>query len=681
MQSKSRLPMQEFFRTHPKTKWTGITALGLLAVVVIFLALFDWNLLRGPLARKITAATGRETSINGDLKVHLWSWNPSAEVNDLRINNTPWADRDLMFGAKRISVSVSLGRLLRGQIVLPEVALLEPIVNLERDAKGRASWELGTKTGKPKQASDEPAKIPTIRRLLIDGGKLHVVDQIRKLSFSGSLIASDRAGKDDSAAFKIDCSGTLNEKPFKLNANGGPLLDLEPSKPYSFSAHLLASDIKLDTHVTVLKPFDLGLLDVTFDVSGNDLADVFYLTGLALPNTPHYELGARVHVQGSKYTIDDLKGQLGSSDISGSGAVEMHGGKPKLSAKLTSKNLNIVDLAPTLGQPATPPSRSLASGEPNKAKGKTTAAKKSVAASTPPASNGLLLPDADLQVERVRGMDADVSYRAESVNAPKVPMKSVQIHVVIDGGLLTIDPLSFVLDAGKFAGRVQIDARPNVPVSDIEMRIDDVDLAQFKSASMKDPPLTGNMLGRFKFHGAGSSIHKLAGASNGSMSVVIPHGQIREAFAELTGINVLKGLGLLLSKEEGKTDIRCGIIDFKDTQGSLNTTTVYVDTTNVLITGRGKIDLGSEKVEVALQGDPKKIRFLRLRSPISLHGTLLNPGVGLEADKLALQAGAATALGVLLTPAAAALAFIDPGLGKDKDCSTVLAQANDGVQN
>jgi len=35
---------------------------------------------------------------------------------------------------------------------------------------------------------------------------------------------------------------------------------------------------------------------------------------------------------------------------------------------------------------------------------------------------------------------------------------------------------------------------------------------------------------------------------------------------------------------------------------------------------------------------------------------------------------------VLLTPVAAALAFIDPGLAKDKDCSTVLSQAHEGVK-
>ena len=679
--------MLEFFRSHPKTRWTGIVFLALVATLVVFLSLFNWNSLRPYIAAKITTATGRRAAIDGDLKVHLWSWSPSAELNDITLKNPTWADRDLMFGARRLKISVSLGHLLRGQLVLPEVDLVEPVINLERDSRGRASWELGTPNGTPKHDT-RPSKIPVIQRLVIDGGKLHVVDQIRKLMFSGSLVASDQAGKADAAAFEVRCSGTLNAKPFHLEANGGPLLDLEPDKPYSFTTHLTASDITLDTHVTVAKPFDLGSLAVQFQVSGNDLADVFYLTGLALPNTPKYRLSANVHVDGTLIDIDDLKGHLGGSDISGRGHVDTTDKIPRLTAKLSSTNLNIVDLAPTLGKPAGDKHDSLAApaGAPkpigaSKAGAKPKAPADATDAGGEGPKGGLLLPDADLQVNRVRGMNADITYQAAAVTAPKIPMKEVGFHLVLENGLLTIDPLSFVLDAGKFSGRVQIDARQAIPVTDIDMRIDKVDLGQFKSAAMKDAPIQGELLGRLHFHGAGSSIHKLAADADGAVSLVIPHGRIREAFAELTGINVLKGLGLLLSKEADQTDIRCGIIDFKAHDGSLNTTTVYVDTTNVLITGRGKIDLGTEGIDLALQGDPKKVRFLRLRSPISLHGTLADPGVGLKADKLAEQAGVATALGVLLTPAAAALAFIDPGLAKDKDCSTVLAQADAGVKN
>jgi uncharacterized protein involved in outer membrane biogenesis len=674
--------MGPVFDTHPRLKWAGVIVVGLALVLVIGIALFDWNRLRPWVEREITATTGRPAHIDGDLKVHVWSWNPTAQVNGIRLENPSWADRKLMFAAKRITISVSLAHLLRGQIVLPEIEILDPEINLERDAKGRASWALGTQEGKPSK-DKTPAKIPTIQRLVIDNGKLHVVDQIRKLTFSGSLGAAEQAGKQDESAFKVRCTGTLNDKPFALEANGGPLLNLEPHKPYSFETHLTASDIDLRTHVTVPKPFDLRTLDVKFDVSGNDLADMFYLTGLALPNTPKYRLGASVHLSGTQFDIADLKGTLGTSDLSGSGEVQIAGKRPKLTAKLTSQNLNIADLAPTLGQNA-PKASSLAASP---SAGKPAKTKKQAAAPPPPGdadqwplNAGHLLPDADLQVNRVRGMDADVTYTAAAVTAPKVPMKAVHFHLVLDAGLLTIDPLSFVLDQGKFAGKVRIDAREDPPDTAIDMHIDDVDLSQFKSASMKQAPLDGTLAGRLEFHGAGASLHKFAASSNGAVSVVIPHGQITQAFAELTGINVISGLGLLLAKDQKQAEIRCGIVDFKDQNGRLNTTTVYVDTTTVLITGRGSIDLNSEDLDLALQGDPKKFRFGRLRTPIDLHGTLLHPAFGVKVGKLAEQGAVAAALGVFLTPVASALAFIDPGLAKDKDCSSVFSQAKAGIQ-
>jgi uncharacterized protein involved in outer membrane biogenesis len=664
---------------HKKTKWAAIILALVVLVVVLVLAFFDWNLFRPTLARMITAKTGRPASIDGDLKVHVFSWHPSAQINGLKLGNPPWADRKTMFEAKRITVSVSLGRLLRGQLVLPLIDLDEPTINLERDAQGKASWELGSAEGKP--TPSKPTKLPTIQRLTIEGGHLHVVDLVRKLTFSGSLIASDGSGTKNESAFKIRSSGTLNAKPFRLDANGGPLLDLSPDKPYSFVTHLTASDIDLQTHVTVPKPFDLSLLDFTFTVTGDDLADVFYLTGLALPNTPKYRLSASVHLDGTHYTADDFKGRLGSSDIGGKFQVDTAGARPKLTAKLTSHQLNFVDLAPTLGETAPPAASLSASNTAATPSAPATAANDAPSDAPPTTNDGRLLPDANLQVNRVRGMDADVTYAAASVTAPKLPMKEVNFHLVLTDGVLTLDPLSFVLDAGKFAGKVKIDARSDVPVTDIDMRLDSVDLAQFKSASMKQSPLSGTLSGRFNFHGAGSSVHKLAANSDGAVSVVIPHGQINDAIAELTGINVLKGLGLLLSKDPGQTDIRCGIVDFKDHNGSLNTTTVYIDTTDVLITGRGKLDLGAENIDLDLQGNPKKVRLLRLRSPISLHGTFLHPGVGIDAGKLAEQVGIAAAIGAVLTPAAAALAFIDPGLAKDKDCSSLFAQAAAGVKN
>lgn len=670
--------VSRFFDSHRKTKWLGIVVAAVIVLLVLFLTLFDWDYFRPTLAHAISQRTGRRVSIDGNLRIHLWSLNPRAQVDGLILKNPDWAKQDVMFRADRLIVSVSLLRLLRGQLVLPQVEVIRPVVDLERDAKGRASWEFGT--GEPKPQTTRPVKIPTIRRLRIEDGKLDVADRIRKLILTGSLNAADDSAKSNGSAFTLRCNGSLNAKPFRAIFIGGPLINLEPEHPYELEVQLTASDIHLDSHITFPKPFDLGAFQVRFSVSGSDLADGYYLTGLALPNTPPYRMTGTVKHHGTVFHLDDLKGRLGSSDLEGEVDVETAGKRPSVRADVHSKTLNLLDGAPTLGHPASAPSASQSQSTTPVAD-RQPPAPQSAGAKGADSTPDRLFPDADLQLNRVRGMDADVTYHARSVIAPKMPMKEVSFHLLLKQGLLTLDPLSFILDTGTIAGRVTIDARKDVPESTIDMRIENVDLSQFTSAKLKQAPLKGTLLGRLKLNGSGSSVHKVASSANGTISVALPSGEMNAALAELTGIDVVKGLGLLLSPNQPATEVRCGVMDFQAQNGTLNSRSVFIDTTSVLITGRGSVNLGDERLDLSLQGDPKKVRFLRLRSPITLHGTLSHPVIGVKADQLIAQAGAAAALGTVLTPFAAALALIDPGLAKNKDCSAVIAEAQEDTRD
>jgi hypothetical protein len=668
---------RNYAKTHKAAAAIGIVFAFFLIVLVAAVVVLNTNLLRPTLEHLISSKTGRETKISGNLHTHLLSSAPTLEMNGIAVKNLPWADRPIMFSADQLKVSVSLGRLFRGQIVLPQVSVIKPVINLERDKAGRASWEFGSKTGAPAKTTG-PAKIPTILSLTIADGSLHVVDQVRKLRFEGSLVAAEKASTDDPSAFKIRARGSLNDKPFSLAVDGAPLQDLTPKTPYTLAAKVAAADIRLDTKVTVVKPFDLSRLHVEFVITGKDLADAFYLTGLALPNTPPYRLAATVEVAGTTYTVDDLRGRVGSSDLSGEVVVETRSKIPKLTGRLTSKTLNMADVAPALGAPAAGKGETLSAAS----VGETT--KGSVAAAKPVVTeeqklHDRLLPDSALQVNRVRGMDADVRYAAGSVIIPKLPLKQVNFHLMLDKGVLTMDPLAFVLDRGKFSGTVKIDARNNVPDSAIDMRISDIDLSQFKSAAMTSPPLTGSLEGRMKLAGSGDSVHKFASSAQGAVSVIIPQGEIQAGIAELTGINVTRGLGLLLTDKNQKTEIRCSVMDFQAQQGSLAEKTLFVDTTDVLISGRGDVNLQDEKLNLELKGDPKHIRFTRVRAPITIEGTLAHPAVGVDAKKLAAQGTVAAALGTLLTPLAAVIAFIDPGLAKNKDCASALSQTTEPV--
>jgi uncharacterized protein involved in outer membrane biogenesis len=203
-----------------------------------------------------------------------------------------------------------------------------------------------------------------------------------------------------------------------------------------------------------------------------------------------------------------------------------------------------------------------------------------------------------------------------------------------------------------------------------------VQLDQLKGkAPDAKPPLGGVVQARAVFEGVGDSVHDFMADADGRVTAVIPHGQVNAAFAELTGINVAKGIGLLLTNNDERAEIRCGVAQFDIENGTMKAQNVVFDTTNVRITGQGEVRLGPEELDLSIKGQPKKLRFARLRTPVEINGHLRKPAIGIDAGKTAKQGAVAAALGAALTPVAALLAFVDPGLAKDENCAALLQTA------
>jgi len=672
-------------------------AAAVVAVVIVLLgaslvtaALLPSRVWKRIIAQVASADLGRKVSIDGNVEIHLLSWNPRLVVEGLRLANAEWAPRRSMLTVRRLDVTLSLPSLLESQLVFPRIEIDAPDIDLERDSASRANWDFSTPGARrpQKPGAAPPTRIPVIQQFILTQGIMTADDRVRKLKFDGHITVGEKQGaageKQASAepaeqsALRVRGSGTLNGKPFDLRLQGGPLINTDHSKPYAFDAAISAADIKLTAQTNIQHPFDLGAVTSKFHLTGKDLADVYYLTGLALPNTPPYDVAGTAVRDGMKFRVDDFHGRLGGSDINGKLSIDTGRDRPKVSAALTSRVLNLADLAAPLGTQAQPGQKAgtLAGGA-------GAAAAPARASSVPHAaaqsSNSLLLPDADLQVARVRGMDADVMFDADSIiTTPKLPMKKVHFHLLLDDGKLTLEPLAFTLPQGQFSGSVVLNARTAIPETDIDMKLQNLGLTQFKPDSSNTAPLSGDLVGRIKLHGSGTSVHKTAADVRGDVTIVVPKGEMRAAFAELTGINVANGLGLLLAKKDENTAIRCGVMSFHADNGNLKATTLVVDTSRVLITGGGDLNLGTEDLDMSLRGQPKGIRLVRLRSPIKIHGSLSHPEIGLQPGNLIAQTGGAIALGALLTPVAALLAFVDPGLAKDVNCAELVAQAEAG---
>ncbi|HEY8572361.1 AsmA family protein [Phenylobacterium sp.] len=638
--------------------WSGGIVATLAIAIAILIAIWDWNWFRGPVERMASARLHRTVDITGDLNVHPFSWQPSATVDGVRIANPSWApNRGQMATIDRIEVKIRLLPLLKGDVDLRLLRFDRPNVDLYSDAQGRATWDFSD--GKKK---DEPTRLPPIRNFIINDGKLKLRDEKRNLTFNGAVNAAEQLGAAN-RGFELRGDGRLNQQPFTARVVGGPLLNIDKDKPYPFDADIRAGDTYITARGAVPEPFDLGQFHMNTTARGPDLADMYGITGVALPNTPPYNVRGRLSREGKVWRINGFSGRIGDSDISGTISVETGRERPLLKADLRTRSLDFDDLGALFG------------GAPKTGAGETASPEQKAVAATLNAQQRLF-PDSTLKVDRIRAIDADVSYRAATIRDAPVNLSAASVHVKLNDGLLRADPLRLDLPKGQVSGYVQLNARKATPVTDLDLRLSNARLEQlFPIKLMGGTPFTGAVAARAKLTGTGDSVHKAFASANGEVMVVIPGGDIREAFAELMGVNVVKGLGLLLSKDQSTTPIRCGVAHFKTSGGVMTANQIVFDTGPVIVTGSGTVNLGSERMAFRVQGHPKEFRLVRLMLPVTASGPIRSPKLGVEPGKAIAQGGVAVALGALLTPLAAILPFVDPGLAKDANCSALVGQA------
>jgi uncharacterized protein involved in outer membrane biogenesis len=647
---RDRMPMS---RGRKALFWIG-GVVAFIALIIVILGFLDWNMLRPTVARIASAQLNRKVTLEGNLRVHILSWSPSATIEGIHVANPAWVQGGGdMTRIDKLSVQVKLLPLFHGQVIMPLLQADNANVALLQNDKGENNWAFGN-PNKPKK----PFKLPPIQRFEINNGKLNVDDAKRHLTFSGTVNSSEVQDGRQVQAFSLNGDGKLNGEAFTAKVSGGPLLNVDVTKPYPFTMDIHAGPSHVFAQGDITKPFDLGRINTRLDLSGPDLNRLYYLTGLALPNTPPYSISGRLVRDNNRFDYTGLNGKIGQSDIHGQLGVVTGGPRVMLTGDLNSNRLKFEDLASILGGA---PSKSSRSPEQEQI-AKTMAA------------NQRLLPDASLQVDRLRGMDAKVKYVATTVTSDTLPVKAASVNLILDNGLLTMDPLVFGFSQGRIGGKLAINARNAVPAVDMDMRLTGATIGQFIPAKFQGA-VSSTLAGRAKLSGSGKSVREAAAHANGQVTLVGSHGEIRDLFAQLLGVNVVKSVGLLLSKNEQKTDLRCAVADFRAKDGVLTSQTLLFDTGPTLVHGSGTIDLKDEQLDLRVKGDPKKPQLIHLNAPVTLKGPLVAPKIGVQTSPAIGQTGIGVAIGAAINPIAALIPFLDPGNAKDIDCPDLTAQA------
>ena len=617
-------------------KWIGGTVLVLFVALAVFFT-FGLHLLKGPITDGVTKATGRELVIEGDLRA-VWSWvHPRIRAEGVRFANADWGKADYLVNADVIEATISVLPLLRGRVVLPEVYLEGAELSLEQDMDGRKNWIM-EQEAEPKEESRF-----FVKRVTVSEGRLYWEDAWREHSFEVDL-STDQSG------VKFFGEGKYSGMPFKAAGHAGHMLSIrDQDTPFPIKGELKIGDTAAKLEGTITGLVGFKGIDLTFEqISGNTMADLYWIIGLAFPETSAYKVSGRLIRTDGMWRFEKFAGKVGESDLSGTFQVDTAENKrPFMKADLTAKVLNLADLGPLVG-----------TNEPRE---------------------GGVLPDMPFDAARWESVDADVSIKAGTIKRPEqLPLENLSTRIQMRDSVLSLNPLQFGFAGGQLTGTVRLDGNKEPIRGDLKMRVKDLQLAKLFPTIKQAQDSKGNLDGLIELAGSGDSVGKLLGSANGKIGIYMDEGKISRFLMELVALD-LWDVAQVKLKGDQDVEIRCAIADFAVKDGMAQTNAFVFDTTVTNVTGSGSINLKTEEMDLTLKPQPKDRGIGSLRTPLHIKGTFSQPEVGPDMGKLAARGGGVIALGII-NPLLAILPLIQEGKGKDSNCGQLIAQAGTSIR-
>ena len=638
-------------------------AIVLLILFAIWLILFitKGRFLKGPFERFATSQLERQVEIEGDFQLYFAPFNVKFYAEDIRIANPAWAREKRFFTAQKVDTRLATLPLLFGDRILRFADLDGAQVALEWDAGNkRNSWTFGDPNRPP-----QPLELPRIRRAAITRSGLTYRDPKLRLFADIDIDTVRAAGTRIRDDIGFSGRGTMRAQPFTLSGGLKSPNETLAGGKNALTFHAAGLGNTLDISGTLPAPTELEGADLKLQARGGNLSRIFDFLGVAIPDTRAYRVTSALTYENEIWKLTGMKGVFGDSDLAGSLAVSQPKGRVYLKADLVTRSLNIIDAGPFVGY------------DPQRLDKMGTGGTVETVGGRP-----RVLPDAPLRVEALKHFDADVRYRVTKVRAESFPISNVDLTLALKNGLMELKPFNFVVAGGTVKSDIAIDARPAVVRTEYDIRLSPTRLGTLLARfGTEKSGTTGTVSGRIRMVGFGDSVRESLATSNGRIAFVLPRGTFWTRNIQLAELDIGTFVQKMFQDKLKKpVEINCGVIAFTVRGGIAAADPILIDTKKNVMLGRGGFSFRSEAIDMAVRADGKTFSLFSGQSPVGVEGYFAAPKIDPVSDELAGRAGAGLGLGVLASPVAAILPFVDPGDAQAAQCGPVLAGATAAAQ-
>lgn len=632
---------------HPAQ--TAVKVIGaLIAIVVVLMVLLvllislGGNLLKSPVESLVHQRTGRTLNIGGNLGLRLGWDKLYVKADQVAFSNPPWAKQPQMLTADRVAFSLTLLPLLHRQVTMDEVQLDNAAVALEQNAEGRKNWLLDT------EQKDEKSRVD-LGRLILNRSRIDYTKDDEQTSIH-ALVSTEPVQGKAAPDITYRVSGRYKGVPINGQGGGGPALALrDERKPYPFKLSADIGRTSISAEGTITGMAEVSAVDLQLKARGDNMADLFPVLGVALPETPEYRTAGHLTHGRGRWSYDNFTFRIGNSRLAGDLQVNTIGPRPRLMGDLEIRELDFADLGPLIGtREGGPKPKEDATRNPNR-----------------------VLPDIPFRTERWNTLDADLRISAKEIRRIKnLPITNLSTHVVMKDADLTLDPLKFDMAGGTLSGSLHMNGSAKPMQSKAKLTLRKFVLAKLLPAANVPQANLGRVDGLVDLSGKGNSIADMLGTADGRFGLVINGGQVSRLTMETVGLHLLEILALRIGGDE-PINIRCGVGDFGIKRGVMKSQALVFDTEVNNVQGAGSLDFAHERIDLTIVPHTKETRLASLRSPIFLRGTFAHPQIQLDTGTLTAKGLAALGLGAV-NPLLALVPLVEQGPGMNSDCGKLI---------
>lgn len=264
--------------------------LGALAVLVlgasalaVFIATFDVSDYRSLIEGRLTERLGRDVRLEGAMELELSLW-PSFVVDNVEVDNTPWASKPLFASIERAQIQVALPDLLWRHLKITQLRATDVVVNLERRADGRPNWLF-------------PRRIPKTTKEVV-ALELRNVD-VRYFEPGGHPVTLAMASLGAELAadtpLRIRLSGKYQGLPVAMGLRGGTLgALLVGDSPWDVTGGGRVGNMDVRIQGRIAGGLALSRVDMAVDADGTGLEEFRALVGRPLPTVGAYSFEGRI---------------------------------------------------------------------------------------------------------------------------------------------------------------------------------------------------------------------------------------------------------------------------------------------------------------------------------------------------------------------------------------------------